>query len=65
MDVLLNGDPHLIEPNCQVADLLATLELPTKFAVEINQQIIPRSVYCSTAIIAGDRIEIVQAIGGG
>jgi len=33
--------------------------------VEINRQIIPRSVYREREIKAGDRIEIVHAIGGG
>jgi len=36
-----------------------------KIAVEINEQIIPRSEYTKTLIKNGDSIEIVAAVGGG
>lgn len=36
-----------------------------KVALECNEVIIPRSRYSDTPIQDGDRIEIVQFIGGG
>jgi len=36
-----------------------------RFAVEKNQQIIPKSRLEQTAIAPEDRIEIIQAVGGG
>jgi sulfur carrier protein len=66
MEVILNGEPHSIEqPGCSIETLIKNLELEGKFAIEINQNIIPRSEYLKTEIHQGDNIEIVQAIGGG
>ena len=50
---------------CSVADLIVNLEVSGKFAVELNEAIVPRSDYQQAIINEGDRIEIVQAIGGG
>ena len=65
MNVLLNGNAHSIETSCTVGELISMLELEGKFAVEINQNIIPRSEYASTQLNPDDMIEIVNAIGGG
>ena len=65
MKVLLNGSSYSIEDNCSVVALIKNLELNGKYAVEINQTIIPRSEYSNQKINSGDNIEIVQAIGGG
>ena len=65
MEVLLNGNPHSIEQPCTIGNLISSLELDGKYAIEINQDIIPRSAYSGTQLHAGDKIEIVQAIGGG
>lgn len=65
MQVLLNGEPHSIDQNSTIESLLTSLQLDGKFAIEINQNIIPRSEYLNTDLNNGDKIEIVQAIGGG
>jgi len=65
MKVLLNGSSYSVENNCSVVALIKNLELNGKYAVEINQTIIPRSEYSNQKISSGDKIEIVQAIGGG
>lgn len=36
-----------------------------KVAVERNLEIVPRSLHAETAIADGDRIEVVQFVGGG
>lgn len=36
-----------------------------KVAVERNLEIVPRSLHAKTAIADGDRIEVVQFVGGG
>lgn len=66
MDITLNGEEydHFGEPT--VTGLLASLELEArKIAVERNREIVPRSLYDDTPVAAGDRIEIVQFVGGG
>ncbi len=65
MDVILNGEPHTIAQTCTIENLIKHLQLDGKFAIEINQNIIPRSEFIDTELHAGDKIEIVQAIGGG
>jgi len=35
------------------------------FAIALNQQVVPRSKYDSTAIKDNDKVEIVHAVGGG
>lgn len=65
MEVTLNGDPCTIVKDLTIAKFVTTLSLEGKFAIEINQNIIPRSEYSQTPIHPGDNIEIVQAIGGG
>ncbi len=65
MKVLLNGSSYSVENNCSVDSLIKNLDLNGKYAIEINQNIIPRSQYSDKKINSGDKIEIVQAIGGG
>ena len=65
MEVLVNGDPHSVEQACTLHELIANLQIAGKFAIEVNQNIIPRSKYPDTQLHAGDKIEIVEAIGGG
>ncbi|MCK5499030.1 MAG: sulfur carrier protein ThiS, partial [Gammaproteobacteria bacterium] len=45
--------------------LLSKLELSGRLAVEVNQHIIPRSLFSTYEIESGDNVEIVEAIGGG
>ena len=48
-----------------VESLIKHLELSGRLAIEINQQIVPRSEFSARTIADGDVIEIVHAIGGG
>lgn len=49
-----------------MAGLLAALALTGKrIAVERNGEIVPRALHADTVLQAGDRIEIVVAVGGG
>jgi thiamine biosynthesis protein ThiS len=64
--ITINGEEHNFTRQLMVADLLAELQLdPRKLAFEQNLAIIPASEYSGTAIMEGDRIEIVNFIGGG
>lgn len=65
MHIYLNGE--LTETQCQnLLQLVQQLALEGKrFAVEKNQQIIPKSRLEQTTIAPEDRIEIIQAVGGG
>jgi sulfur carrier protein len=66
MKIVLNGREQEIEATLTLADLLEGAGYAgRRVAVEINLEIVPRSRYAEHPIVAGDRIEIVHAIGGG
>ena len=66
MQILLNGETREIAPDATLEMLIAELDLGEKrFAVEINEQLVPRSTFAARALAEGDRVEIVTAIGGG
>jgi sulfur carrier protein len=61
----LNGQPTPLE-HATVADLLQALGWATRpVAVEFNGEILRRARHAEQRITAGDRIELVTAIGGG
>ncbi len=64
--IILNGENKQIDNNTTITQLLQSLDLVNKrLAVEINQQLIPRSDFTSHTLNELDKVEIVQAIGGG
>jgi sulfur carrier protein len=65
--ITLNGIAHpLAQDSATVAELVHTLHLEGKrIAVEMNGEIVPKSRYHETRIAAGDRVEVVAAVGGG
>ncbi|MDR9468067.1 sulfur carrier protein ThiS [Marinospirillum sp.] len=66
MQITLNGATHQLEEGQSVAELLEQLQLVGKrLAVEVNEEIIPKSRHATQPLQAGDRVEIVHAIGGG
>ena len=66
MEVIVNGNPTVLGADTSVADLLARLELnEARIAVELNREILPRALFDSRHLKAGDQLEIVRAIGGG
>ncbi len=66
MDVLVNGHPHSVPPDCTVSGLLALLGMgERRLAVARNRSVVPRSRYASERLGPGDRLEILEAVGGG
>lgn len=66
MNVFVNGQLRECAANTTVASLLdATGHGHKRVAVEVNREIVPRSQHPQHALQEGDRVEIVQAIGGG
>ncbi len=66
MQIIVNGTPRTAGDGLTLASLLAELELQGKrLAVEVNEDVIPRSQHPVHALKEGDRVEIVHAIGGG
>ncbi|WP_339928662.1 sulfur carrier protein ThiS [uncultured Brevundimonas sp.] len=65
MHIQVNGDIRTVTART-VLDLVTELGLnPRKVAVERNLAIVPRSLHGETVLTEGDRIELVQFVGGG
>ncbi|MGO1499763.1 MAG: sulfur carrier protein ThiS [Marinobacter sp.] len=66
MQVQVNGEALALPAGATVAALVEKMALTGKrLAVEINEDIVPRSQHPTVTLNDGDRIEIVHAIGGG
>ena len=65
MQITLNGKICTFEKIVTIQDLQENLQLKGRLAVEVNKEIIPRSLFKTHEIHSGDIIEIVHAIGGG
>lgn len=66
MRIVLNGEVRPLEPGTTLAALVASLDLGRRrTAVEVNEEVIPRSEYPVHVLADGDRVEIVHAVGGG
>jgi len=64
--IQVNGDTLSVPENAKLTDLVTRMELDGKrFAIEVNEDIIPRSEHAQYQLQVNDQVEIVQAIGGG
>jgi thiamine biosynthesis protein ThiS len=66
MRMTINGREQDFDAPLTVAALVEKLGWePRKIAVERNLEIVPRSAHQTTLLQDGDRIEIVNFVGGG
>ena len=66
MEITLNGDPFELDAPLSLTALLARLEIdPRRVAVEHNLEIVRRQRFPEVIVSHGDRIEIVNFVGGG
>ena len=66
MEIVLNGQAKTLAGPLSVAALVAELGFTGKrIAVERNGEIVPKSTHAQVLVAAGDRLEIVVAVGGG
>ncbi len=66
MRVEVNGESREVPAGTTIADLVADLaQSGQRFAVEINEELVPRSTHAHRPVADGDRVEVVRAIGGG
>ena len=65
MRIQVNGEHREVEATTILA-LVEELGLDVrKVAVERNLEIVPRTLHAETALAEGDRVELVQFVGGG
>ena len=66
MEITLNGNAAMIDEGSTLTTLIERLELgERRMAVEVNEEIVPRSEYGEFHLRDGDHVEIVHAVGGG
>lgn len=66
MQIRLNGKQCAVDSSLNLEQLVEQLELTGKrIAIEVNDELIPRGEHASHLLAENDRVEIVQAIGGG
>lgn len=66
LPLLVNGDHHSVPAGCTVAQLLALLDIGRRrIAVAVNRDVVPRSAFETHRLGKDDRIEILEAVGGG
>lgn len=66
MIIYVNGEQHDYAEESTVADVVKEMSLiGKKIAIELNKEILPFQQYAAQGLKAGDRLEIVHAIGGG
>ena len=64
--LLVNGESRTVPLRCTVEGLLVHLALDRRrIAVAVNRDVVPRSRFATHPLSAGDRIEILEAVGGG
>lgn len=66
MQIIVNGAAQEVTAASSIQQLIDTLALGGgKIAIEVNGEIVPRSLFKETILQPNDKLEIVQAIGGG
>ena len=64
--IQLNGDPYEINDGTNLNELLNKLKIQkNKVAIEVNGEIVEKNKYSNLILNKGDKVEIVQFIGGG
>ena len=66
ISVQVNGEKRELTAGTTVRQLLEQLGLnPARVAIEYNLTILPKGKWEQTRMAAGDKLEIVQFVGGG
>ncbi len=66
MQIILNGEPRDVPAGLTLMGLVETLGPdPRGIAIERNLEIVPKSEHGTVTLEEGDRLEVVQFVGGG
>ncbi len=66
MQIIVNGEQRNVSEGLTAEQLVEEMEISGKrIAMEVNLEIVPRSTYAEHIFNAGDKVEIVHAVGGG
>ena len=66
MEILVNGEKISLPEDSNIEDLIVNLGYQNqRIAIEINESIIPKSNYSSFLLKDLDKVEVINAVGGG
>ena len=66
MKIIVNGEEISLPEDSNIQDLVAQLGFTNKrIAIEVNEAIIPKSKHQSHLLDSLDRVEVINAVGGG
>lgn len=66
LQVTINGEVRPVPPGTSINQLVKMLGLaPDRVAIEYNRQIVRRPRWTEVQVGDGDKLEIVQFVGGG
>jgi sulfur carrier protein len=66
MEILVNGEAREVPAGTTLERLVDLLALERRrIAVAVNRSVVPRSDFGARTVAAGDRVEILEAVGGG
>jgi sulfur carrier protein len=65
-EIELNGVPYAVAPGQSLHALVESLGVAGQaVALAVNRQVVPRQHWQDRPLLAGDKVDIVRAIGGG
>ena len=66
IQIYINGKKKNIDVNDKLTNILEDFFIKNKLvAIELNEEVVPKSKYKTKRISQNDRIEILELIGGG
>lgn len=69
IEVVVNGRPLPVPPGSSIADVVArfapSVQSGRGTAVAVGDAIVPGGRWADTLVVAGDRLEVLQAVAGG
>lgn len=66
MHVYVNGEQTRVPDQANMRLLIEQLDLAgQRIAVEINEELVPRSTFAEHQLHENDKVEIIHAVGGG
>ncbi|GAA0911157.1 sulfur carrier protein ThiS [Streptomyces thermoalcalitolerans] len=64
--ISVNGEPRRVAPGTALDAVVRSLTAaPSGVAAAVNETVVPRAQWPSTALAEGDRVEVLTAVQGG
>ncbi|HEY8980661.1 MAG TPA: sulfur carrier protein ThiS [Streptomyces sp.] len=66
MSISVNGEPREFDAGTVLEGVVRTLTpAPSGVAAALNETVVPRARWATTALAEGDRVEVLTAVQGG